>query len=184
MKRLFLIGSLSGLAILIGVVLVVGRGPEPQNPYVRVDPQKTDPKAPVDKEALIKDIDYYQALINSAHADPFRQITKQSFMLKTAEINSKAGFFSSCPTSRTLRQWSFPQYSKTTNSVRSLDKKREGGRLSRAIRSPSKCLIPRCWLSFPLPFWPCRATTRREACSLMSRWHILWKTKSVERIST
>jgi len=89
MKRLFLIGSLSSLTILIGVVLVVGRGPEPQNPFVHVDPQKTDPKAPVDKEALIKDIDYYFALIDSAHADPFRQITKQSFMLKTAEIKDR-----------------------------------------------------------------------------------------------
>lgn len=89
MKRFFLIGSLSALAILIGVVLAVGRGPKPQYPYMHADPQKIDPEAPINKEALIKDIDYYVALIDSAQADPYRQITKQSFMLKAAEMKGR-----------------------------------------------------------------------------------------------
>ncbi len=89
MKKIILIGSLTALGIIIGVVLIVGRGPEPQNPCVHSDPEKTDPKTSIDKEGLIKDIDYYVALIDSAQADPYRQITKKSFILKAAELKER-----------------------------------------------------------------------------------------------
>ncbi|MBC8358590.1 MAG: hypothetical protein H8E54_06535 [Candidatus Aminicenantes bacterium] len=86
MKKIIGIVALAVLAVLVGVVFVVGRGPKPQYPYIHSGPEKSDPKSLIEKQNLIKDIDYYVALIDSAHGDPYRQVPKESFIEKAEEL--------------------------------------------------------------------------------------------------
>ncbi|NQT81236.1 MAG: hypothetical protein HQ555_12695 [Candidatus Aminicenantes bacterium] len=86
MKKIIGIVALAVLAVLVGVVFVVGRGPKPQYPYIHSGPEKSDPKSLIEKHNLIKDINYYVALIDSAHGDPYRQVPKESFIEKAEEL--------------------------------------------------------------------------------------------------
>lgn len=86
MKKVIGIIVLAVLAVSVGVVFFVGRGPKPQHSYIHPGPEKSDPKSLIEKQDLIKDIDYYVALIDSAHGDPYRQVSKESFIAKAEEL--------------------------------------------------------------------------------------------------
>jgi hypothetical protein len=86
MKKIIWIVVLAVLAVSAGVVFFVGRGPRPQYPYIHSGLEKSDPKSLIEKQTLIKDIDYYVALVDSAHGDPYRQVPKESFIAKAEEL--------------------------------------------------------------------------------------------------
>jgi hypothetical protein len=89
MKKIIGIVVLAVLAVSVGVVLIVGRGSKPQYPYIHAGSEKSDPKSLIEKQNLIKDIDYYVALIDSAHGDPYRQVPKESFIAKAGELKDQ-----------------------------------------------------------------------------------------------
>lgn len=89
MKKIIGIVILAVLLVSIGVVLIVGRGPKPQYPYIHAGSEKADPEFLIEKQGLIKDIDYYVALVDSAHGDPYRQVSKESFIDKAGELKDQ-----------------------------------------------------------------------------------------------
>jgi Peptidase family S41 len=88
-RKTLWIGTLAALGIMAGIVLAVGRGPEPQNPFAHSDPEKSDPRTAVRVADLIRDIDYYVGLVDGVQADPYRQVPKQSFLLKARELRDR-----------------------------------------------------------------------------------------------
>ncbi len=74
------------LVVLGGVVLIVGRGDAPERPKRYPVTVPDDPFVAVAKEGLIEDIDYYLAILEEAHADPFRQVTREAFHKKAEAV--------------------------------------------------------------------------------------------------
>ena len=86
MRKRALVGFVSFLVVLGGVVLIVGRGDAPERPKRYPVTVPDDPFVAVAKEGLIEDIDYYLAILEEAHADPFRQVTREAFHKKAEAV--------------------------------------------------------------------------------------------------
>ncbi len=89
MKKIIVIVALAVLTVSVVVFIVAGWGARPQYPYIYSGPEKSDPKFLLEKQDFIKDIDYYVALIDSAHGDPYRQVSKESFRAKSEELKDQ-----------------------------------------------------------------------------------------------
>jgi hypothetical protein len=89
MKKITLFSLLGVIIVISGLILVVGRGEEPQYPYMYTDHSTSDPFSLISKEGLIEDVDYYLSLIDQVHGDPYRQVTKQALLEKAEEVKSR-----------------------------------------------------------------------------------------------
>ena len=86
MAKLVLSGVAGVLIGLAAVLFVVGRGDEPERPYRVPGALPDDPFVTVEKGGLIADIDYYLAIIDEAHADPYRKVTREALRAKAEAV--------------------------------------------------------------------------------------------------
>jgi len=93
MKKIILFSLLGAIIILAGVILIVGRGEEPKQPYRPTDSSKSDPFSLISRDGLVEDIDYYLSLIDQAHGDPYHQVTKPALWAKAEEVKSRLRAF-------------------------------------------------------------------------------------------
>ncbi|UCD58598.1 MAG: hypothetical protein JSV16_05685 [Candidatus Hydrogenedentota bacterium] len=91
-------GTLSKIIGVLGVLLVAlflfDRVERPSYPFVYEDPSKSDPAALIDREALLKDIDYLVALIDESHPDPYNFISKSDFQTRADQMKDHILAFS------------------------------------------------------------------------------------------
>ena len=62
------------------------RGDAPRHPYIHTELSESKPFDTVSKDGLMADIDYYLSIIDQAHGDPYRQVTKESLRAKAARV--------------------------------------------------------------------------------------------------
>jgi len=85
-KKHFLFTMIGIVVVFCGLTLIVGRGDAPLHPYIRTKLSESNPSDTVSKDGLMADIDYYLAIIDQAHADPYRQVTKEALRAKAAQV--------------------------------------------------------------------------------------------------
>lgn len=78
------------LIVLAAVILLVGRGERPKNPYYdRSSMFDLEPNTLVEKQGFLKDIDYYLNIIDEVHSNPYNLVSKDEIWEKTRNLKKE-----------------------------------------------------------------------------------------------